>query len=134
MSRENVEIVRRAIAALNERDVRLYLTLCAPDVELISPVAQLEGASTGVEGIQQFFAGLREATSRFRLDAERVQAVGDDRVIAVGQLSMTSQGGIPFAQPFATVYNLAEGKLRRVQVYSDWDEALKAVGLPPGVP
>jgi ketosteroid isomerase-like protein len=62
MSRENVEIVKRSIAAINERDVRLYLTLCAPDVELISPVAPLEGASTGAEGIRQFFAGLQETT------------------------------------------------------------------------
>src|SRR5882672_9070879 len=104
MSQENVEVVKRAIAALNERDVRLYLTLCDPDVELISPVAPLEGASTGAEGIRQFFAGLQEATSRFRLDVERLQAVGDDRVFALGQVSMMSQGGIPVAQPFATVY------------------------------
>jgi ketosteroid isomerase-like protein len=129
MSRENVELVKRAIAALNERDVRLYLTLCAADVELISPVAPLEGASTGTEGIRQFFAGIQEATSRFRLDAERLHAVGDDRVLALGQVSIMSQGGIPLAQPFATVYDLVEGKLRRVRVYSDWDEALKAVGL-----
>jgi ketosteroid isomerase-like protein len=129
MSQENVEIVRRAIGALNQRDVSLYLTLCAPDVELISPVAPLEGANTGAEGIQQFFSGVKEATTDFRLDAERVQAVGDDRVLAVGQVSMMSQGGIPFAQPFATVYDLVEGKLRRVRVYLDWDEALKAVGL-----
>jgi ketosteroid isomerase-like protein len=129
MSQENVEIVRRAIAALNERDVRLYLTLCAPDMELISPVAALEGASTGADGIRQFFAGLKEATSRFRLDAERLQAVGDDRVLALGQVSIMSQGGIPLAEPWGTVYDLAEGRLRRVRVYSDWDEALEAVGL-----
>jgi ketosteroid isomerase-like protein len=129
VSQENVEVVKRAIAALNERDVSLYLTLCAPDVELISPVAPLEGASTGAEGIRQFFFGVEEATSNFRLDAERVQAVDDDRVLAVGQVSMMSQGGIPFAQPFATVYELVEGKLRRVRVYRDGDEALKAVGL-----
>jgi ketosteroid isomerase-like protein len=124
-----VEIVKRAIAAINQRDVSLYLTLCAPDVELISPVAPLEGANTGAEGIRQFFAGLREATSTFRLDAEQLQAVGDDRILALGQVSIVSQGGIPFAQPFATVYDLVEGKLRRVRVYSDRDEALKAVGL-----
>jgi ketosteroid isomerase-like protein len=129
MSQANVEVVKRAIAALNQRDVRLYLTLCAPDVELISPVTPLEGANTGAEGIRQFFAGLQEATSSFRLDAERLQTVGDDRVLALGQVSVMSQGGIPLAQPFANVYDLVDGKLRRVRVYSDWDEALKAVGL-----
>src|SRR6266404_1106999 len=129
MSQENVEIVKRAIAAINQRDVSLYLTLCAPDVELISPVAPLEGANTGPEGIRQFFEGVQEATSSFCLDAERLQAVGDDRVLVLGQVSIMSQGGIPFAQPFATVYDLVEGKLRRVRVYGDRDEALEAVGL-----
>jgi ketosteroid isomerase-like protein len=129
MSQENVEVVKRAIAALNQGNVDLYLTLCAPDVELISPVAPLEGANTGAEGIRQFFAGLQEATSSFRLDAERLQTVGDDRVLALGQVSVMSQGGIPLAQPFANVYDLVDGKLRRVRVYSDWDEALKAVGV-----
>ena len=36
MSEENVEIVRRAIAAVNKRDVDGYLGLCAPNVELIT--------------------------------------------------------------------------------------------------
>jgi len=129
MSEENVEVVKRVIAALNQRNVGLYLTFCAPDVELITPVSPLEGAATGTEGIRQFFAGLREATDSFRLDAERLQAVGEDRVLALGQLSMVSEGGIPLAQPFANVYDLIGGKLRRVRAYSDWDEALKAVGL-----
>jgi ketosteroid isomerase-like protein len=129
MSQENLEIVRRAIGAVNQRDVSLYLALCAPDVELISPAAPLEGANTGAEGIQRFFSAVEEATSDFRLDAERVEAVGDDRVLAFGQVSMMSQGGIPFAQPFANVYDLVEGKLRRVRIYRDSDEALKALGL-----
>jgi len=65
----------------------------------------------------------------FCLDTQRLQTVGDDRVLALGQVSIMSQGGIPLAQRFANVYDLVDGKLSRVRVYSDWDEALKAVGL-----
>src|SRR5207248_1295375 len=43
MSEENVEIVQRAIAAVNNRDLDGYLALCASDVELITPVAPIEG-------------------------------------------------------------------------------------------
>jgi ketosteroid isomerase-like protein len=50
MSKENVEIVRRAISAVNERDVDAYLALCSPDFELINPVAAIEGPNRGEQG------------------------------------------------------------------------------------
>ena len=50
MSQENVEVVKQAIAAVNERDVDAYLGLCAPDIELINPVAAIEGSNRANRG------------------------------------------------------------------------------------
>ena len=61
MSQENLEIVRRAVNALNEGDVDGYLALCSADIELASPVASIEGANKGADGIREFFSGVREA-------------------------------------------------------------------------
>jgi ketosteroid isomerase-like protein len=129
MSRENVELVRRAIAALNDRDVDAYLALCTPDIELVSPVAPLEGANTGPEGIRQFFSALDEGATLFRLDIEELQPVGANRVVALLRLAFESKGGIPFPQRLTNVYDLVEGKLKRVRVYLDRAEALEAAGL-----
>jgi ketosteroid isomerase-like protein len=129
VSEENVELVQRLIAALNERDVEGYLALCIPEVEMVSPVAAIEGASVGPEGIRRFFSGLEEAMSKFRLGVERIQAVGDNQVLALMNISAVSQGGVVFAQPVSSVYDLAAGRLRRVRVYLDRADALEAVGL-----
>ena len=39
MSAQNVEIVRQAITALNERDIEGYLGCCAENVTLRTPIA-----------------------------------------------------------------------------------------------
>jgi ketosteroid isomerase-like protein len=129
MSQENVEVVRRAIAAVNERDVESYLALCTPDVEVVTAFAPIEGANRGSEGVRQFFARLDEATTEFRLDIDSLRAMGDDRVLALVQGSGISQGGIPYSQPAATVYDLVGAKLCRVRIYLNRSEALEAAGL-----
>jgi ketosteroid isomerase-like protein len=129
MSRENLEVAEQAIAAVNERDVDGYLALCTSDVEMVSPVASLEGTDRGAAGIRHFFSMLDEATDNFRLELERVEAVGGDRAFAFTRVSRASEGGIPVAALSASVYDLAEGKIRRVQVFLDRQEALEAVGL-----
>jgi hypothetical protein len=81
MSHENVDAVKRAISAINERDVA-YLAVCRPDVELINPIAAIEGPNRGEPGIRSFFDGIGEATTVFVLQVERLEPVGDDRVLA----------------------------------------------------
>jgi ketosteroid isomerase-like protein len=129
MSQENVAVVQRLIAALSERDAEGYVALCTPDVRMISPVAAIEGTTVGAEGIRQFFAGLNVAWSEFHLDVERIQAVGDNQVLALVKMSGVSEGGVPVAQPLSSVYDLAAGRLRRVHVYLNRAEALEAVSL-----
>jgi hypothetical protein len=88
MSQENVEVVSRAISAINERDVDAYLALCKPDVELINPVAAIEGSNRGEEGIRSFFEGINEATIRFELEVERLEPLDNNRVLASLMLRM----------------------------------------------
>ena len=53
MSGENVEIVERAIAAINARDIDDYLACCTDDVVLQTPMAEMTGVYEGPEGINQ---------------------------------------------------------------------------------
>jgi hypothetical protein len=45
MSHENVELVERAIAALNARDIERYLACCTEDIKLETPMAAVGGAT-----------------------------------------------------------------------------------------
>jgi ketosteroid isomerase-like protein len=129
VSQEHVEIVRAAVTAINDRDVERYLALCAPVIELISPVAAIEGASVGFGGIRDFFAGLNDAASEFHLEVESLDELPDGRVLASLNVTMESKRGVALSQPIFNVYRLADAKLSHVEVFRDRSEALKAVGM-----
>jgi ketosteroid isomerase-like protein len=129
MARENVEAVNRAISAINERDVDAYLAVCTPDVELVNPIAAIEGPNRGEPGIRRFFDGIREGATRFELEVERLEPLGDDRVLGFLTLNVESERGFPQRQPLTNLYELEGGKLSRVRVFRDRAEALEAAGL-----
>lgn len=129
MSQENVEVVKGAIAAINARDVDAYLALCAPDFELVNPVAPLEGSNRGEQGIRSFFNALGEATTVFELGVERLESLDDHRVLGWLTLQLETEGGFRQTQPLSNLYELDGGKLVRVSVFRDRDEALEAAGL-----
>lgn len=129
VSVDNVALVERVLAAINARDLAVYIDLCHPDWELVTPLAPLEGVLRGEAGIREFFSGLDEAAATFRLEVESLQPFPADRVLAFLRLAFVSEGGIAFSEEIANIYELEQGKLRRVQVYRDRDEARKALGV-----
>jgi ketosteroid isomerase-like protein len=129
MSQENLEIVSRAISAINERDVDAYMAVCNPDFELINPVAAIEGSNRGDEGIRAFFEGIREATLRFELEVERLQPLDGNRVLASLTLRVETRGGFEQGQAITNLYELKDGKLSRVRVFWDHAQALETAGL-----
>src|SRR5947209_20467451 len=80
MSQENVEIVRRAVAAINDRDLDGYLACCSEHVELRTPL--IVGVYEGRKGIQRYFSDVEDAAPDFRIDINRVETVGPDQVLA----------------------------------------------------
>jgi ketosteroid isomerase-like protein len=132
MSQENVEVVKRAIAAVNERDIDRYLACCTEDVQLQPAWAAIEGVYEGPDAIRRYFANLEDASTDIRLEIECLELVGPDSVIAFllaqgsGRVSgVRAPGGIPSA----TVYDFLDGKIRRIRIFLDRKEALEAAGL-----
>ena len=127
MSRQTLEPVRNALQALNERDVDRYLSHCTRDVRLESPVAAIEGAYEGPRGIRRLFRDFRDAIPDFRLEIERLDTAGPDQVLALLRGSASGRvSGVPLHFALANLYELAEGKIRRVRVFVDPDEAKAA--------
>lgn len=129
MSERNVEIVRRAIAAINDGDPDAYLEVCSPNVELLTPLVPLEGPLTGETGVRRFFDLIAEGASAFRLDVREIRELDGSRVLAAGDIHASSERGMSLTQPFATLYEIEGQKLRRVRVFAHLDEALEAAGL-----
>jgi ketosteroid isomerase-like protein len=131
MSQENVETVGRAIAAINARDIDAYLACCTENVELLTPLAPLGAEYVGADGIRRFFTDIEDVGPDFRIAVRSVQAVGDNNVIAFMRTSSTGRAsGIATGIESQTnVYDFIDGKISRIRIFLDRDEALKAVGL-----
>jgi ketosteroid isomerase-like protein len=132
MSQENVEVVERLIAAVNDRDVDAYLDCCAEGIRLATPAAPLVGDYVGEQGIRRFFAEIEELSPDFHLDVETVEAIGERYVLASVRLSATGRSsGAPAASatPMVNVYEFVRGRLERAQIFADRSDALEAVGL-----
>ena len=128
MAQENVEIVRRVVAALNARDLDGYLACCCEDVALHLPV--VAGVYEGPEGIKRWFADIEDAGPDFHIDLRGVKATGDNQVLAFTRAASTGRAsGIPMAWDATNVYDLIDGKLSRIRIFLDHSEALKAVGM-----
>jgi len=140
MSRENLEAVQEVISAVNDRDLDRYLVHCTESIQLETPWAAVEGVYEGPDAIRRLFADLRDTLPDFHLVIERLEPVGSDRVLAFLRVSATGRAsGITAAAgaqsatarglPSANVYDFADGKISRIRVFLDRQEALEAVGL-----
>jgi ketosteroid isomerase-like protein len=84
----------------------------------------------GSDGIRRFFTDIEDAGPDFRIEVQRVQAIGDSSAIALVQVRSTGRAsGIVTGAETANVYDFVEGKISRIRIFLDRDEALKAVGL-----
>ena len=129
MSRENVEILRRVVAAINAREV--------PE-DLLAPDFRIENVSTAVtdrsyrgpEGARQwmsdFFDVLGEGA---RHEAEPIE-LGDDYVVTKLRIvGHGSSSGAPVDMRWYGVMWVRDGKVTRAVGYATRREALEAVGL-----
>jgi len=128
MSEENVEVVRRALAALDRRDVEAYLEVASPQIELITPASPLQGMIIGHEGIRGFFRELWSYSEASEFRVEEIRAV-EGRVLAFFVLAATGPQGIQTSSRVAGVYDLEHGKIRRAHIFADRTAALEAVGI-----
>jgi ketosteroid isomerase-like protein len=140
ISQENVDVVRAVISAVNDRDLDRYLSHCTESIQLETPWAPVEGVYEGPEAMRRFFSDLRDTLPDFQLVIEGLEPVGADRVLALLRASATGRAsGISAGAdarsatsgdlPTATVYDFADGRVRRIRVFLDRQEAFEAVGL-----
>ena len=131
MSQENVEMVKRAVAAVNARDIDRYLDCCTEDIELhVVAMAAVGGVYLGRDAIQRFFTDIADTAPDFRLEIERLEQIAD-RVLAYMRVSATGRASglsVSDESPSTNVYDFVGGKIRRVRIFRDRREALEAVG------
>jgi ketosteroid isomerase-like protein len=130
MSQENVEIVRRGYERL--ATTLQFVTSATPD--FVWDMSNFHGwpeqkLYEGVEGAQTFQDEWTAAWDDWELDVEALHDAGDKVVVLARQRGRSKAAGLPVDMFFAQVWTLRDGKTTRMEMYSDPNEALKAVGL-----
>jgi uncharacterized protein len=131
MSQENVEAFKRAVEALNRRDIEAVLEEVDPEVQAhnAGEMSLGAGATRGHEGLRETFRTWSEAFAEFHYAFPEISDLGD-RVIAIGQLRARGrESGAELESPIAYVAEFKDGKAIRIWSYLDPKEALQAAGL-----
>ena len=131
MSQENVEIVRRCMAAFNAHDIAGWSSFLGSEFGFVDHRAAVgEDSASGIEAVRRQLEGWFEAFPDYRAETEEFIDAGD-RVVCVTQWRGTgAASGLPYDQAAAEVFTVREGKIVRAELgFADKDDALKAVGL-----
>jgi ketosteroid isomerase-like protein len=142
MSRENVDLVMRALRAATARPKADFATVNAlfhPD-HILVPLATTVGGEEvkGGRGYQSFLreqgqSGFGDSSSEapvaWETDFETAVDVGANKVLAVGQTRFRgSASGVEFEQRTWAVATVGDGKVLRTELFNDPAEALEAAG------
>jgi ketosteroid isomerase-like protein len=133
MSQENVETLRRGVAAFNNRDVEALVDLVHPEVEWhpLLPVL-LGGEATvyrGHEGVREIFRELDEAFVEMRSDLSEIRVLGE-QVLGIGRLwGRGRESGAETETELVWLAEFKNGKGIRCREYLHLEEALEAAGL-----
>jgi ketosteroid isomerase-like protein len=130
VSRENVEIVKRALEAFSGGDAETFADLTTPDLEWKTGLGAVEGEIfRGREGVETYFSRLRSAWDQFRFLPDQFRD-RDDVVLVLGRLEGVGRGGgVPVDSPVGAVWELRAGKIWRLRAYLDQNEASEVAGL-----
>ena len=83
----------------------------------------------GPDAVQGFLEDWTGAFDEWELEVEALHDAGDRVVALVHQRGRSKMAGMPVEMAFAQVWTVRGGKQVRMDMYSDRDEALQAVGL-----
>lgn len=131
MPSENIELLHRVYAAMNDRDYSRLPELCHPEVELrFSPLfpdqatyrgyAELEGALRATFG---------EAFDELRFEPDELREVGEGVLASVSVHARGRESGAPTEFRAYHVWTIREGRVLRIEAHLDAEQALESAGL-----
>jgi ketosteroid isomerase-like protein len=130
MSQENVEIVRRSIAAYNRRDFEAMRALNHPDVEVDWSASRglQAGVYRGWEEVMRFYESFLGTFQEVVIEPDRLIESGES-VIVPNSARIRGRDGIETVARSALVFEIRSSRIARIRLYQETREALEAAGL-----
>ena len=100
MSQEDVELFWRIMGAFNERNFEAFLPAFDQEIEFFPLRSAIEGPYSGHEGMRKWWADTAENWEIFRIEADKLEDLGDGRLVAAGVIHAKGKGvGVPLDIP-----------------------------------
>jgi uncharacterized protein len=130
MSQQNVEVVRRAIAAYNRRDFAAMGALNQPDVELDWSASRGPDAGIyrGWDEVRRMYQRFLEMFDEVHIEPDRFIESGDS-VVVPNTSQLRGRDGIQTVARSAFVFEVRGGRVAHIRLHQEAADALKAVGL-----
>ena len=135
MSQENIENARKAFESMQQTlagGTADLLEWVAPDVEWLTLATIMEGTRyNGHDGVRQWLQDVKRDWAVWQAGTDEFLDLGDGRVLVLGSWHARSHRGenaldIPQA---AWLLTLREGKVRRLETFTERRKARAAAGL-----
>ena len=106
-----------------------YLEWFDERFELLPPPTYPEGAQVlrGRAGLKRWIAITKEIWDEWRLMAERFFVAGDQVVVLVRVIAQGHVSGVRLDRETAHIWDIADGRVTRCEVFLDRSEALRTV-------
>jgi ketosteroid isomerase-like protein len=129
---ENIALVRRFVDAFNARDLESMRPFYDPDVELVEwPNAPGAATYHGIEGMLQAVEGWFEVWEWMQVEIAEIFEAGDYVLVFLDQRAKGKGSEVEVEIKSFNTYTFRDGKVSRIQLFTEREPALEAAGLTP---
>jgi ketosteroid isomerase-like protein len=131
MSEENLEIVRRYLAAYDSGGLDASAEFWHPDIEWRAVEGYIDdvGVIRGPDGMRQYYRQWEEMFDAGRTEIEELIEAGDYVVALLRGVGRMKESDAEIDIRYAVVISVRDGKIAGGREYSTRQEALEAAGL-----
>jgi ketosteroid isomerase-like protein len=130
MSAANVEVVRRFVDAFNRLDVESMDDYYDPEVELHEwPTAPGAQVYRGIDGVRSALDNWFDVWEWMRVEIVDLVDAGDQVLVTLDQRAKGRGSEIEVAIRSYNVYAFRDGRVFRMQLFTEREAALEAAGL-----
>jgi ketosteroid isomerase-like protein len=131
MSQKNVEIARRAYAALAEEGIESMLAYTDPEFEVTTPPSLASEPDTfrGHDGIRRWFGAFSDGLEGVYFEGREFTAVGNQVLVETVLHARGRTTGIDVEQHAFILWTVRDDKAIKADVFAERGPALEAAGL-----
>jgi ketosteroid isomerase-like protein len=130
LSKQNIELHRRALEAFNARDVEAFIAYVDPSSEYYPVLATLDGVTVyhGHDGVRSWFADFQDVWGEIRVEPEAYFDLGELTILSYVLRARGRQSDVEVTMQFTQVAKWRDNLMVYVKVYTSREEALADLG------